>query len=57
MCAVQLVPSRQAFFEKFGEPGEQLMTDMKQFIDAFSPLLAQIHQFLAAHHLDFPTRV
>ena len=57
MVCLQLVPSRQAFFEKFGTPGEALMDDLKRFVDAFAPILLQIHEFLVAHNLNFPTRV
>lgn len=58
MCLhVQLVPSRETFFQNVGTPGEELMEDMKQFTDKFTPLLQQIHQFLVDHDLDFKTRV
>lgn len=57
MRTMQLVPSREGFFDKFGTPNEQLMAELKQFVDQFTPMLKQIHDFLASHDLDFPTRV
>ena len=54
---MQLVPSREVFFEKLGTPGRGLMDEMYQFISAFSSVLAQIQEFLADRGLDDPAKV
>lgn len=54
---VQLVPSRKAFFEALGQPGEQMMQDIRGLFNAFQPVLQDIQKFLAENNLDFPTKV
>ena len=54
---MQLVPSRQAFFEKLGTPGQGMMEEMQQYIAAFGNLLSQIHKYLADKGLDDPAKV
>ena len=54
---MQLVPSREAFLEKLGTPNEELYQQMGAFLDAFQPVLQDIHGFLVKHDLDDPTRV
>lgn len=56
LCS-QLVPSREAFLEKLGTPDEELYQQMGAFLDAFQPVLQDIHGFLVKHDLDDPTRV
>ncbi|KAK9836470.1 hypothetical protein WJX74_001113 [Apatococcus lobatus] len=57
VLALKLVPSREAFLEKLGTPGKEMMEEMQQFIMVFGSLLAQIHKFLADKGLDDPAKV
>ncbi|KAK9824601.1 hypothetical protein WJX72_011621 [[Myrmecia] bisecta] len=57
ILALKLAPSREGFFAKLGTPGEQMMTEMKEFLDAFVPFLTDSHMFLKEHGLDDPTKV
>ena len=57
---LQFVPTRETFLESVSSPdcqGPKLMTAMRQFIDAFAPVLAEVQGFLASHGLDFQTLV
>lgn len=54
---VQLVPSRESFFEKLEIDSEAGMEEMSSFLQAFSPVLKEIQTFLKAHGLDDPTPV
>ena len=54
---MQLVPSRETFFEKLEVESEEAMTKMSSFLGAFSPVLADIQAFLKSHGLDDPTPV
>jgi hypothetical protein len=54
---LQLVPSRQTFFEALGQPGEQMMRDIRGLFDAFEPILQDIQKFLTDHNLDFQVKV
>ena len=59
-AVVQIVPSRESFLEKVATPecqGEQLLVAIRNFVDAFTPVLAELQGFLACHNLDFQTRV
>lgn len=55
--ALKLVPSREAFLEKLGSPTEELYQQMGDFLNAFQPVLQDIHGFLVKHDLDDPARV
>ncbi len=54
---VQLVPSREAFLEKVGTPNEELYQQMNAFLNAFEPVLRDVHKFFVEHNLDDPARV
>lgn len=54
---MQLVPSRETFFQALGTPGEQMQQDLQKLLDAYEPLLARIQKFLSEHGLDFATKV
>ena len=57
---VQFVPSREGFLEHVATPGcqgDQLLSAIRRFVDAFTPVLAEVQGFLASHDLDFQTRV
>ena len=56
-CAVQLVPSRDVFFQALGTPGPQMQQDLHTLLEAYEPLLARIQEFLTDHDLDFGIRV
>lgn len=56
--AFNFVPSRQTFMEKVaGSDDPHALQDMKAFIDAFSPILAEAHKFLDERGLDDPAKV
>nr|GMD75885.1 glycolipid transfer protein 1-like [Ipomoea batatas] len=50
MVAVKLVPDRKKFMEVLG--GEDSYGDMENFCTAFTPILKDIHKFLASCGLD-----
>ena len=54
---MQLVPSRESFFEKLKTEGEAGMEEMNQFLNAFLPVLNEIQGFMKSHGLDDPTPV
>ncbi len=54
---MQLVPSRESFFQALGTPGEQMQQDLQKLLDAYEPLLARIQKYLSEHGLDFATKV
>ena len=54
---MQLVPSREAFFQALGTPGAQMQQDLLNLLEAYEPLLARIQKFLSGHGLDFATKV
>lgn len=54
---VQLVPSREAFLGKLGTPNEELYQQMNAFLNAFQPVLKDVHKFFVEHDLDDPARV
>lgn len=54
---LQLVPNRDTFLQKLGTPNEELYQQMASFLDAFQPVLQDIHLFFKNHGLDDPTRV
>ena len=54
---MQLVPSREVFFEKLEVVREESMEEMRGFLDAFAPVLSDIDTFLKSHDLDDPTPV
>ncbi len=54
---LQLVPSREAFLEKLGTPNEELYQQMNAFLNAFQPVLQDVHKFFVEHNLDDPARV
>lgn len=54
---MQLVPSREAFLEKLGTPDEELYQQMSAFLNAFQPVLQDVHKFFVEHNLDDPARV
>ncbi|KAK8969714.1 hypothetical protein KSP40_PGU006686 [Platanthera guangdongensis] len=51
MVALKLAPDRKKFIEVIGGTGD-LNADMAKFCSSFSPLLAEIHKFLASCGLD-----
>ena len=55
--AVQLVPSRDTFFQALGTPGQQMQQDLHTLLEAYEPLLARIQKFLTDHDLDFTINV
>ena len=55
--AVQLVPSRDTFFQALGTPGQQMQQDLHTLLEAYEPLLARIQRFLTDHDLDFSINV
>lgn len=57
--ALNLVPSKASFFAAAGGglPDDALHSQMKEFVDAFSPVLAALQQQFAASNLDDPTPV
>lgn len=55
--SLQLVPSRESFFEKLDVEGEAGMEEMNQFLKTFLPVLNEIQNFMKAHDLDDPTPV
>jgi hypothetical protein len=57
ILTVQLVPSRESFFEKLGVQDEATMDEMAAFLVVFSPILADIQNFLKEKGLDDPTPV
>ena len=57
MKLLQLAPSRETFFASLGQPGPEQIRDMATFVEAFSPVLAEIQEFLAREGLDDPTPV
>ena len=54
---VQLVPSREAFFEKLDASSQPAMEEMHAFLEVFASILAEIQTFMKAHNLDDPTPV
>jgi len=54
---LQLVPCRESFFEKLGVHDEATMEEMAAFLKSFSPILADIQEFLKDNGLDDPTPV
>ncbi|XP_073287975.1 glycolipid transfer protein 1-like [Primulina huaijiensis] len=51
MVAIKLAPDRKKFMEVLGHEGD-IQGDMLKFCTNFSPILAQIHKFLASVGLD-----
>ncbi|XP_073126875.1 glycolipid transfer protein 1-like [Henckelia pumila] len=51
MVAIKLAPDRKKFMEVLGNEGD-IQGDMQKFCTNFSPILAQIHKFLASVGLD-----
>ena len=56
-ASLQLVPSKEGFLEKLGTPNEELYQQMAAFLNAFQPILQDIHSFFVEHDLDDPARV
>ena len=54
---LQLVPTRETFLEQLGTPNEELYQQMVAFLNAFQPVLTDIHGFYKRHDLDDPARV
>lgn len=54
---LQLVPSRESFFEKLQVDGDAGMEEMETFLKAFRPVLSEIQSFMKTHDLDDPTPV
>lgn len=54
---MQLVPSRDTFFQAIGTPGQQMQQDLHTLLEAYEPLLARIQKFLTDHDLDFSINV
>ena len=54
---MQLVPSRDTFFQALGTPGQQMQQDLHTLLEAYEPLLARIQRFLTDHDLDFSINV
>mmetsp|Transcript_34819 Transcript_34819/g.88233 ORF Transcript_34819/g.88233 Transcript_34819/m.88233 type:complete len:203 (-) Transcript_34819:477-1085(-) len=54
--AFKWVPYREVFLESLGG-GPGVEGRITAFVDAFSPLLAEVHAFLAEQGLDDPTKV
>lgn len=57
VCVLQLVPTRETFLEKLGTPNEELYQQMASFLNAFQPVLHDIHSFYQKNNLDDPARV
>eukprot|EP00879_Flechtneria_rotunda_P011766 GHRR01012289.1.p1 GENE.GHRR01012289.1~~GHRR01012289.1.p1 ORF type:complete len:184 (+),score=49.21 GHRR01012289.1:493-1044(+) len=56
--AYWFVPSRQTFMNKVaGGDNPQALEQMRQFVNSFSPLLAEVHESLDKRGLDDPTKV
>ncbi|KAL6954538.1 Glycolipid transfer protein 1 [Sarracenia purpurea var. burkii] len=49
--AIKLAPDRKKFMEVIGGSGD-ISADMEKFCVAFSPMLQEIHKFLASVGLD-----
>ncbi|CAI9118143.1 OLC1v1019667C1 [Oldenlandia corymbosa var. corymbosa] len=52
MVAMTLIPDRKKFMEVLGGNSESMQEDMVKFCTSFSPILAEIHKFLASVGLD-----
>ncbi|KAG8370445.1 hypothetical protein BUALT_Bualt14G0117700 [Buddleja alternifolia] len=50
--ATKLAPDRKKFMEVLGSQGDEIYSDMQKFCTNFSPILEQIHKFLASCGLD-----
>lgn len=53
MCTAKLafkfLPTRESFIQSLGvSPGADVQVELQGFVTAFSPVLAQIHQFLVS---------
>ena len=46
--AFRFVPSRESFLESLGSASGDVLKDLQAFIDAFGPILREVHQFLVS---------
>lgn len=54
--AFQFLPAREAFYHNVGV-NDSNAKDLAEFIGAFSPVVKQVHEFLASKGLDDPAKV